>query len=41
MSFGDLKDPSSEIARRLKSERSVALRADLELDPGVRYQGIS
>lgn len=41
MTFGDLKDPASEIARRLKSERSAALRADLELDPGVRYQGIS
>ena len=41
MAFGDLKDPSSEIARRLKSERSVALRPDLELDPGVRYQGIT
>jgi len=41
MTFGDLKDPSSEIARRLKAERSVALRSDLALDPGVRYQGIS
>jgi molybdopterin-containing oxidoreductase family iron-sulfur binding subunit len=41
MTFGDLKDPDSEIAKRLKSGRSAALRADLALNPGVRYQGIS
>ena len=41
MVFGDLADPGSAIAKRLKSEKSVALRADLALDPGVRYQGLS
>ncbi|HYA65899.1 MAG TPA: 4Fe-4S dicluster domain-containing protein [Burkholderiaceae bacterium] len=40
MVFGDLNDPSSEIAHRLRSESSSALRADLSLDPGVRYQGV-
>ncbi|WP_455201033.1 sulfate reduction electron transfer complex DsrMKJOP subunit DsrO [Kaarinaea lacus] len=38
--FGDLNDPNSDIARRLASERSTAVRADLRLNPGVRYQGI-
>lgn len=40
MLFGDLNDPSSEIARRVAREASMQLRADLGLDPGVRYQGI-
>lgn len=38
--FGDLNDPASEIARRVQTLRTTALRADLALDPGVRYQGI-
>jgi len=38
--FGDLNDSQSEIARRLKSESSVQLRADLNLNTGVRYQGL-
>ncbi|HMO45012.1 MAG TPA: 4Fe-4S dicluster domain-containing protein [Rubrivivax sp.] len=38
--FGDLNDPSSEIARRVRELASTALRADLRLDPGVRYQGL-
>jgi len=38
--FGDLNDPGSEIARRVHEIRSTQLRADLRLDPGVRYQGI-
>ena len=38
--FGDLKDPESEIAKRLKEYSSTAIRADLGLNPGVRYQGI-
>jgi molybdopterin-containing oxidoreductase family iron-sulfur binding subunit len=38
--FGDLNDPASEISRRVRSVASSQLRADLRLDPGVRYQGI-
>lgn len=35
--FGDLRDPESEISKRLAAYPSVALRPDLDLDPGVRY----
>jgi tetrathionate reductase subunit B len=35
--FGDLKDPDSDISRVLKSHNSVQIRADLELNTGVRY----
>ena len=35
--FGDMKDPNSEISRVLKSHNSVQIRADLELNTGVRY----
>jgi molybdopterin-containing oxidoreductase family iron-sulfur binding subunit len=38
--FGDLADPQSEISRRVREVRSTQLRADLRLDPGVRYQGL-
>jgi tetrathionate reductase subunit B len=38
--FGDLNDPASDIARRVAAEATRALRADLKLAPGVRYQGI-
>jgi molybdopterin-containing oxidoreductase family iron-sulfur binding subunit len=38
MAFGDLNDASSEIHARLRREPSSALRADLALNPGVRYQ---
>jgi molybdopterin-containing oxidoreductase family iron-sulfur binding subunit len=38
--FGDLNDPGSEISRRLRSVATTQLRADLQLDPGVRYQGL-
>jgi tetrathionate reductase subunit B len=38
--FGDLKDSSSEISQRLGSATSTELRADLNLNTGVRYQGI-
>ncbi|MDE2370506.1 MAG: 4Fe-4S dicluster domain-containing protein [Burkholderiales bacterium] len=38
--FGDLNDPASEIARRVQTLRSTALRADMGLDPGVRYLGL-
>ncbi len=40
MLFGDLNDPVSEIAQRLRTLPTGAARADLALDPGVRYQGI-
>lgn len=40
MLFGDLKDPNSEIAQKLKQVSSTALRSDMRLNPGVRYQGI-
>lgn len=40
MVFGDLNDPSSEIAQRLRTMASTALRADLGLEPAVRYQGV-
>jgi [DsrC]-trisulfide reductase subunit O len=38
--FGDLKDQSSEISKRLASYPSVALRPDLDLNPGVRYSNL-
>lgn len=38
--FGDLNDPDSEIARKVRSVASVQVRADLQLNPGVRYQGM-
>jgi len=40
MLFGDLRDPDSEISRRLREVPSTQVRADLRLDLGVRYQGI-
>ena len=38
--FGDLNDPTSEISRRVREIQTTQLRADLKLDPGVRYHGI-
>jgi len=38
--FGDLKDPNSEISKRIASQPSQQLRADLKLNNGVRYQGL-
>ncbi len=40
MIFGDLYDPESAIARRIASEASTEVRANLGLNTGVRYQGI-
>jgi len=40
MLFGDLNDPGSEIARRVKEFPTRQIRADLGLNTGVRYQGI-
>jgi molybdopterin-containing oxidoreductase family iron-sulfur binding subunit len=38
--FGDLKDPESPIRKALKDYDSIALRSDLELNPGVRYTNL-
>lgn len=38
--FGNLNDPNSEIAQRIATQASKQVRADLNLDTGVRYQGI-
>ncbi|MDP2762355.1 MAG: 4Fe-4S ferredoxin [Gallionellales bacterium GWA2_60_18] len=38
--FGDLNDPESEIAKKVRSVASVQVRADLRLNPGIRYQGL-
>jgi len=38
--FGDLNDPQSDISRRVREIQTMQLRADLKLDPGVRYHGI-
>jgi molybdopterin-containing oxidoreductase family iron-sulfur binding subunit len=40
MLFGDLADPNSEISRRIAQQATTQVRADLNLNPGVRYQGI-
>jgi len=38
--FGDLKDPDSEISKRLAMQPSKQIRADLNLNTGVRYQNL-
>jgi molybdopterin-containing oxidoreductase family iron-sulfur binding subunit len=38
--FGDLNDANSEIYKKVRSVTSNHLRADLKLNPGVRYQGL-
>lgn len=40
MLFGDMKDPNSEISKKLKQVNSIVLRPDMRLNPGVRYQGL-
>ncbi len=40
MLFGDLKDPNSEIARRVDRYASQQIRGDLGLDPAVRYRNL-
>ena len=40
MLFGDLNDPESAIAKRLREVKTTQVRADLKLDLGVRYEGI-
>ena len=38
--FGDLNDADSEISHRVRETKTTQLRADLALDPGVRYHGL-
>jgi tetrathionate reductase subunit B len=38
--FGNLNDPASEIAQKVRTVASVQVRADLGLNPGIRYQGL-
>jgi tetrathionate reductase subunit B len=38
--FGNLNDESSEIAKKVRSVVSVQVRADLQLNTGIRYQGL-
>jgi tetrathionate reductase subunit B len=38
--FGDLKDPNSEVSQRARQVASRELRSDLDLNTGVRYEGI-
>jgi len=38
--FGNLNDANSEIAKRIRSVATVQVRADLQLNPGIRYQGL-
>lgn len=40
MTFGDLKNPESEISQKLAQHGGSELRARLKLDTGVRYQGV-
>ncbi len=40
MLFGDLNDPDSEISQRVAKYATRQIRADLGLDPGVRYQNL-
>ncbi len=40
MVFGDLNDPDSEISKRIATYATRQLRADLGLDPGVRYRNL-
>ncbi len=38
--FGDLNDPDSDISQRLREFGGTQIRADLDLNTGVRYQGL-
>jgi molybdopterin-containing oxidoreductase family iron-sulfur binding subunit len=38
--FGDLNNPASGISQRIRALPATQIRADLRLDPAVRYQGI-
>jgi molybdopterin-containing oxidoreductase family iron-sulfur binding subunit len=38
--FGDLNDTNSEIYKKVRSVASDHIRADLQLNPGISYQGL-
>ena len=38
--FGDLNDSNSDIKKRVAGHPTSQLRADLALNPGVRYEGL-
>ncbi|MCX7192955.1 MAG: 4Fe-4S dicluster domain-containing protein [Proteobacteria bacterium] len=38
--FGNLNDPDSEIAKKIRTVASAQVRSDLGLNPGIRYQGL-
>jgi len=38
--FGDLNNPNSEIARRVARYASQQIRADLGLNPSIRYRNL-
>ena len=38
--FGNLNDVNSEIAKKIRTVATVQVRADLQLNPGIRYQGL-
>lgn len=38
--FGNLNDPDSEIAKKIRTVASTQVRSDLGLNPGIRYQGL-
>ncbi len=40
MIFGDLKDPNSEVSKKMASNATKELRANLGLNTGVRYKGL-
>ncbi len=40
MVFGDMNDKSSKLAKLIKTVATQQVRADLNLDPGVRYRNI-
>ena len=40
MMFGDINDPASAIAKKIAEVATSQIRADLKLDPGVRYRNI-
>jgi molybdopterin-containing oxidoreductase family iron-sulfur binding subunit len=38
--FGDLNDPESAVSKALKAQPARQIRADLQLNTGVRYSGV-